>query len=128
MRIQAVSLERGATFGFGQRRKLRLRRHNPRALHDLRHTLCVQKRHQRLAHGQFAHCFGNVQIGIAAECVGGGFHGFLVARGEGAQGVLHAVAQLPQHRVGQVGRVLCDEIHAHAFGAYQPHRLFDLFD
>ena len=65
---------------------------------------------------------------IGAHGLGRGFHRLLVARGEGAQGVLHAVAELSQHRVRNVERVLGDEIHAHALGADQAHHLFDLFE
>ena len=35
--------------------------------------------------------------------------------------MLHAVAQLGQHAVGNVQRVLRDEIHAHALGTHQAH-------
>ncbi len=60
--------------------------------------------------------------------VGRGFDRLLVARGEGAQRVLHAVAELPQHGVGNVERVLGDEIDAHALGADQAHHLLDFFE
>ena len=55
-------------------------------------------------------------------------HGFLVTRGEGAQGVLHAVAQLRQHAVRNIQRVLRDEIHAHALRAREPHNQLDAFE
>ena len=53
-------------------------------------------------------------------------HRLLVAGGEGAQGVLHPVAELAQHGVGQVERVLGDEVDPHPLGADQPHQLLDL--
>ena len=40
--------------------------------------------------------------------------------------MLDAVAELTEHAVGDVQRVLADEIHAHAFGANQAHHLLDL--
>ena len=36
--------------------------------------------------------------------------------------MLHAVAQLAQHSVGHVQRVLGDKVHAHAFRANQAHQ------
>ena len=50
----------------------------------------------------------------------------LVARREGAQGVLDAVAELAEHLVRHVERVLRDEIDADALGADQAHHLLDL--
>jgi hypothetical protein len=66
--------------------------------------------------------------GFCAHGLGRGLHGLLVARREGAQRVLHAVAQLRQHAVGHVERVLRDEVHAHALGAHQPHHQLDALD
>ena len=59
---------------------------------------------------------------------GGGLDGLLVARREGTQRVLHAVAQLGQHAVGDVERVLRDEIHTHALGAHQAHHQLNALD
>jgi hypothetical protein len=42
--------------------------------------------------------------------------------------VLHAVAQLGQHGVGHVQRVLRHEVHAHALAAHQAHHQFDALD
>jgi hypothetical protein len=42
--------------------------------------------------------------------------------------VLHPVAQLAQHGVGHVQRVLGDEIDAHALGAHQAHHQLDALD
>ncbi|EXI73838.1 MAG: hypothetical protein AW10_04237 [Candidatus Accumulibacter appositus] len=41
--------------------------------------------------------------------------------------MLDAVAELAKHAVGDVERILGDEIDADAFRANQPHHLFDLF-
>ena len=40
--------------------------------------------------------------------------------------MLHAMAQLTQHRIGDVHWILGDEINAHALGADQPDHLLDL--
>ena len=45
---------------------------------------------------------------------------------EGAQRVLHPVAQLPQHDFGHVQRILGDKINADTFGTNQPDDLLDL--
>ena len=42
--------------------------------------------------------------------------------------MLHPVAQLRQHTVWDVQRVLGDEIHAHTFGAHQAHHQLDALD
>ena len=67
-------------------------------------------------------------FGIRPQRLGRGLHRLLIARREGAQRVLHAVAELPEHRVGHVGRVLRDEVDADALRADQPHDLLDLLD
>ena len=65
-------------------------------------------------------------FGIRPEGLRRRRHRLLVARREGPQRVLHAVAQLGQHLVRHVDRVLRDEIDADALGADQPHHLLDL--
>ena len=42
--------------------------------------------------------------------------------------MLHAVAQLSEHAVGNIQRVLGDEVHAHALGAHQAHDQLDALD
>ena len=49
-------------------------------------------------------------------------------RGEGAQRVLDAVAELPRNFFGNVDRVLRHEIDADALRSDQAHDLFDLVD
>jgi hypothetical protein len=63
-----------------------------------------------------------------AHRLGHRLHRLLVARREGAQRVLHAVAELAQHLLGNVERVLGDEVDADALGADQPHHLLDLLE
>ena len=53
---------------------------------------------------------------------------FWSLRGEGAQRVLHAVAELAQHRVRYVERVLRHEVDAHALGSHQAHHQLDALD
>ena len=66
--------------------------------------------------------------GIGPEGLGGRLDRRLVARGEGAQRVLDAVAELAGDLVGNVDRVLGDEIDADALRADQPDDLLDLFE
>ena len=51
-----------------------------------------------------------------------------VSRGEGAQGVLYAVAKLAQDGVGNIERILRHAIDADAFAAHPPHHPFDALD
>ena len=85
----------------------------------------VQKTDQRFAHGQLGDRRGDVQARVLPHGVCRCFDSFLVARGEGAQGVLYAVAQLCQNAVGDVERVLRHKIHPHTFGAHQAHDELD---
>ncbi len=57
----------------------------------------------------------------------GRLHRRLVARGKGAQRVLDAIAELAGDLVGDVDRVLGNEIDADALRADEPHDLLDLF-
>ena len=125
--VEDVVLEQAAALFGREWGKLRLRRQDEGAFHDAGHAFFIEEGHQCLAHAQFDNGFGHVQLRIAAEGFGGGLYRFLVARGEGAQGVLHAVAELAEDAVGQVERVLGNEIYAHAFGADEAHHLLDLF-
>ncbi len=90
-------------------------------------ALFVQGRDQGLAHAQTLDGLGGVEGRIDAEALRRRLEAALFGRGVGAQGVLDAVAQLGQDAVGNVGRVLGDEIDADALGADQAHDLFDLF-
>jgi len=94
----------------------------------VRPALGVEQAHQRLAQRQFGDGSLDVEPGLGAHGLRRGAHRFLVARGESAQRVLDAVAQLAQHRIGDVERVLRDEIHPHALGAHQPHHQLDALD
>ena len=105
-----------------------MRRQDESAFYRFGHTFFVEEGNERFADAEFGNRFGNFDIRVAAEGFGSGFNRFLVARCEGAQGVLHAVTQLAENGIGQVERVLGNKIYAHAFGTDQAHDLFDLFD
>ena len=87
-----------------------------------------EQRHQRLADLQFGDRGRDIDAGIGAERLRRGLHRRLIARGEGAQRMLDAVAELARDRVGNVDRVLGDEIDADALRADQPHDLLDLVE
>ena len=87
----------------------------------------VEQRDERFAYAHVGDRGLDVEAWIGAQRRRRSAHGFLVARREGAQRVLHAIAQLAEHRFGNVERVLGDEIHAHALGADQAHHLLDFF-
>ena len=63
---------------------------------------------------------------VGPEGLGRRLDPLLLGRREGAQRVLHPVAELAQDHRRHVGRVLGDEIDADALGADQPHHLLDL--
>ena len=66
--------------------------------------------------------------GFGRRVSAGGLHRFLIARRERAQRVLDAVAELAEHGVGNVERVLRDEVDADSLRSDQPHDLLDLLD
>ena len=101
------------------------RRQHVHALGQRRPALLIEQAHQGFAHAELGDGRGYIQTGVGAHGVGCGLDRLLVARGEGAQRVLHPVAQLSQHRIGDVQWVLCHKKHAHALGAYQPHHQLD---
>ena len=59
---------------------------------------CLQRRDQRLADAELGDRLGGVEVRVVAEGLGRGAHRLLVARREGAQRVLDAVAELAEHR------------------------------
>ena len=67
----------------------------------------------------------DIELRVGAEGLGGGFDGFLIARREGAEGVLHTVAELAEDDLGTSMRVLGDEVDADALGADEAHDLLD---
>ena len=73
------------------------RRHDPGALDDAGSAFFVQERHQGLADAQLRDGFLDVEGWVLPEGRGRRLDRFLIARREGTQGVLHAVAQLAEH-------------------------------
>ncbi len=114
--------------GGGDGADLAARRHHVDALGDGGAAFFVQEADQGFTHGQFGDGGFDVQARVGAHGGGRGLDGLLVARGEGAQRVLHAVAQLGQHAVGNVQRVLGDKVHPHALGTHQAHHQLDAFE
>ena len=101
------------------------RGHDVGAFGDRGAALLVHHADQRLAHSQLGNGGGDIQSGVGAHGVGRALDRLLVPRGEGSQGVLHAVTQLGQHAVRNIERVLGHKKHAHALGAHQPHYQFN---
>ncbi len=67
----------------------------------------------------------HVEFWVARRVLAAALTAFLIPRREGAQRVLHPVAQLDQHGVGQIQRVLRLKVHAHALAAHQAHHRLD---
>ena len=86
----------------------------------------VEEGNQRLADAEFGDGGGGVEFRVGAHGLRRRLDGLLVARGEGAQGVLDAVAELAEDFFRDVERVLRDEIDADALRADQADDLFDL--
>ena len=49
----------------------------------------------------------------------------MIARRKRPQRMLHAIAQLREHAIRNIQRILRDEIHAHALGAHEAHHQLD---
>ncbi|ENN86155.1 hypothetical protein RHSP_33286 [Rhizobium freirei PRF 81] len=103
-------------------------RSDQRALDDRWCALAFEHRNQRLAGAERRDDGGAIESGVGPEGRGRRLHRLLLARRIGAQGMLHAVAELRQHRFRYIERVLGDEIDADALGADQTHHLFDTLD
>ena len=88
---------------------LAARRQHEHPLGHARLALGIEQADQGLAHGQLGDRRGDVPRRVGAHGAGRRLHRLLVAWREGAQGMLHPVAQLTQHGVGQVEWVLGDE-------------------
>jgi hypothetical protein len=105
---------------------LAARRKNLRPLYDLRTAILVQHRDQRFADCELCKHRFDFQFRILSKRLRGGLYHFLIARSEGAQRVLHPIAQLAKHDVGNVERILANEINANTFRANQSYHLLDL--
>ena len=96
------------------------------ALHHGGHALFIQEGGQRLAHAQLHDGVLRLEGGIGPEGLRRHADGLQLGGGIGPQGMLHPVGELGQHGIGNIAGALCDEVHAHAAGADQLHRLLDL--
>jgi hypothetical protein len=123
-----AALDHGAALLARQRAHTAPWRRHQGALDRTGDAFFLQRRDQGLAHAHLGNGPLDVQARIGAEGLRGGAHRFLVTRSEGAQAVLHAVAELAEHGFRQVQWVLGDEVDAHALGADQAHHLLDLVD
>ena len=88
-------------------------------------AVLIQRGDQRLAHFQLRDRFFNVEIGVDAKGFRRRLDRPLVARSEGTKRVLHAVAQLACHFLGNIDGVLRHEIDAHALRTDQSHHSLD---
>ena len=95
---------------------------------DRRHALVLERRDQRLADAELGDRLEGGEVGVGPEGVGRGLDRLRVARREGAERVLDAVAHLGEHDVGHVERVLRDEVDADALRADQADDLLDLLE
>src|SRR5919106_1161907 len=100
-----------------ERSHARAGRPDQRLLHDPWDALGVQGRHQRRADPELGDHLLGLEPGIGAKSLCRRAHRLLVTRREGAERVLNAVAELPEDLVGDVERVLRDEVDANTFGA-----------
>ena len=74
------------------------------AFYHRRTAFGIQEGDQGFAGAQRLNRLDAVKRRIGAQGIGGGFYRFLIFRGEGAQGVLDAVAELAQHPIGNIRR------------------------
>ena len=88
------------------------RRQYVRAIDHLRAPLGVEKRDQRFADRKLRDCLFRVELRVGAHGFGGGLDRLLVPGRERAQRMLDTIAELAQHRLGNVERVLRDEVDA----------------
>ncbi len=98
-----------APFGFGQRAKPRRRREDEGTFDDVRPALLVEEGDQRLADAEFGDDLGGIEFWVGAHRLRGRLHRHLVARGERAQRLQDAVAELAEDILRDVERVLGDE-------------------
>ena len=73
------------------------------ALDDAGSAFLVEERYQCLARLEVEDGVLGLEFGVGAEGLGGHLDGLLVARSVGTQGMLDAVAELPQYDVGDIG-------------------------
>ena len=118
----------GAAFVGSDGRELGTRGEDQRAIDDGGAAFGIEERNEGFADAEFGDGLFDVDVWILAEGFGGGANCFLIARGEGAEGVLDAIAELAENGIGNVERVLGDEIDADAFGTNEADDLLDFLE
>ena len=113
------------TLGSGDGADFRPRRQDEGALDDAGRAGVIEQGDESFADAELGDGLPDIELRVLAKGLRGALHGFLVARGEGAEGVLHAVAELAEDFLGDVDGVLRDEIDADAFRADEADDLFD---
>jgi len=84
----------------GDRSDLAARRDHGRALDDGRRPGVVEERDERFADGGWPMVSATLSLGFCRKVSAALCNRLLVARGEGAQRVLDAIAELPEHLLG----------------------------
>ena len=69
----------------------------------------------------------DIDVFVLAKRLRRRFHGLLISRRERAQSMLHAVAQLAQHHIGNIEGILRNEVNADALGTDQANHLLRFF-
>ena len=103
----------------------RSRRHDQVSLEHRRVAVVLEQREKSLAHRKVGDRVLDIEIGLWSNGPAIAFTVFC-SPGEGAQGVLHLIAELSQDGVGDVDWVLRREVDAASLAADEPHRLLDL--
>lgn len=91
-------------------------------------ALLVERCDQRLANAELGEQFVHLVISRLRKILRSRLDLLAVLRREGAEGMLHLQAQLGQHRIGHILRILRAEEKAHALGADQLHHRLDLVE
>src|SRR6185503_18012278 len=120
------ALNDGAAFGRREWPDAGLRWQEPGPLNDGRRALRVQKRHERLPDRKFGDRPLGIDRRVLPHRLRGGPDRFLIARRERTQRMLHAIAELAEHRLWNVEWILRDEVDADALGSNQAYDLLDL--
>src|SRR3972149_6522246 len=89
--------------------------------------LCVQGGEEGLADLEFRNHSSSVEVWIWPERLRRGSNSFFILGGKCSEGMLHPVAQLSKNCLGNVQRVLRNEIDADAFGPDESDNLLDPF-
>ena len=90
-------------------------RNNLGALDNLRAAIFIQHGYKRFADRKLSKDCLNFEFRVLPKSLGGGLNCLLIARCERAQGVLHAVTELAKNDLGNIQRILANEVNADAF-------------